>query len=50
VNLAMRQTFAAMAGRPNFSRIELPKAGHCANLDVPDEWRAALSGFWSGRQ
>jgi pimeloyl-ACP methyl ester carboxylesterase len=46
VNLALSGTFAAMAAHPDFQRIDFGTAGHCANLDVPVELRAALDGFW----
>jgi len=46
VNLGLGSTFAAMADHGDFQRIDLPKGGHCANLDVPDEMRATLDAFW----
>ncbi|MEQ1769260.1 MAG: alpha/beta hydrolase [Devosia sp.] len=46
VNLALGHTFAAMAQHPDFQRIDLARAGHCANLDVPDELRGVLQAFW----
>jgi pimeloyl-ACP methyl ester carboxylesterase len=48
VNAALGSTLSAMTGRSNFSRIDLPRAGHCANLDVPDELRTILVEFWQG--
>lgn len=46
VNAALGPTLAAMRGRPNFTLVEVPEGGHCANLDATDTWRAALLGFW----
>ena len=46
VNLALPETFAAMDGHPDFRRVDLRRAGHCANYDMPDEMRAALEAFW----
>lgn len=47
VNRALGPTLAAMSGRPNFTLVELPEAGHCANLDATDAWRQALLEFWA---
>ncbi len=49
VNAALGPTLRAMRGRPDFTVVELPEAGHCANLDATAAWRAALLGFWRGR-
>lgn len=49
VNAALGPTLAAMQGRPNFTLVELPEGGHCANLDATGAWRAELLRFWSGR-
>lgn len=46
VNLALGHTFAAMTCHPRFERIDLEDAGHCANLDVPDEMCRVLDDFW----
>ena len=46
VNSGLGATIAAMRGRPNFTLVELPLGGHCANLDVPEAFRAALLTFW----
>ena len=48
VNFALWETLRKMRGKPNFHRVNLPTAGHCANLEVPDEVRAALVEFWAG--
>lgn len=48
VNRALGPTLAAMQGRHNFTLIELPEGGHCANLDATEAWREALLAFWSG--
>jgi pimeloyl-ACP methyl ester carboxylesterase len=47
VNAALPATLAVMQGRPNFTLVELPAGGHCANLDARDAFRAALLKFWS---
>ncbi len=47
VNLALWQTLGVMRKRPNFRLVDLPKGGHCANLEVADEFRAALVEFWA---
>lgn len=49
VNSALGPTLAAMEGRENFTLVELPEGGHCANLDATEAWRAALLAFWDGR-
>jgi pimeloyl-ACP methyl ester carboxylesterase len=46
VNLALARTLPRFAGKPNFTLVELPEGGHCANLDATDAWRAALLAFW----
>lgn len=46
VNLALGPTFAAMAQHPDFERLDISTAGHCANLDAPVEVRSALDRFW----
>ncbi len=46
VNLALRDTLAAMEPKPNFERLDFPTAGHCANLELPDAFRDALQDFW----
>lgn len=46
VNSGLSGTLRAMSGRPNFRLVELPGAGHCANLDVPDLFRTELTAFW----
>ena len=49
VNSALGPTLKAMRGRPNFTLVEVPEGGHCANLDATDAWRAALLSFWRGK-
>lgn len=49
VNLGLGRSIAAMQGRSNFTLVELPEGGHCANLDATEIWRAALLAFWKGR-
>lgn len=47
VNFALWETLRKMRGKPNFRKVDLPTGGHCANLEVPDEFRAALLEFWT---
>lgn len=47
VNAGLGPTLQAMQGRPNFTMVELPRGGHCANLDATDEWRSELLRFWA---
>lgn len=47
VNSALGPTLAAMQGRPNFTLVDLPEGGHCANLDATEQWRAELERFWA---
>ena len=49
VNAALGPTLATMQGRSNFTLVELPEGGHCANLDATDQLRAELLRFWKGR-
>jgi 3-oxoadipate enol-lactonase len=46
VNIALWQTLGVMRKRPNFRLVDLPTGGHCANLEVADEFRGALVAFW----
>ena len=46
INLVLGPTLRAMRGRPNFTLVEVPHGGHCANLDAPDQVRAELLRFW----
>lgn len=46
INMALGSALAAMRGQPNFTLVELPEGGHCANLDAPEAWRAAIENFW----
>jgi 3-oxoadipate enol-lactonase len=47
VNIALWQTLGVMRKRPNFRLVNLPTGGHCANLELPDDFRAALTAFWA---
>ena len=49
VNAALGPTLATMQERSNFTLVELPEGGHCANLDATDQLRAELLRFWKGR-
>lgn len=42
VNRTLGPTLALMRGRANFTLVDLPGAGHCANLDAPDAVRTAI--------
>jgi pimeloyl-ACP methyl ester carboxylesterase len=46
VNLRLRHDIRRLAHRPNIDLIDLPKGGHCANLDVPEAFCAALEEHW----
>ena len=48
VNLALRPSLRRHAGQAGWTVVELPEAGHCANLDASDNWRNTLLEFWSG--
>jgi pimeloyl-ACP methyl ester carboxylesterase len=47
VNRALAKTLPALAGKPGFALVELPRGGHCANLDDTEAFRAALLAFWA---
>lgn len=47
INRALGPTLAAMQRRPNFTLVEVPDGGHCANLDAADAVRRELEGFWA---
>lgn len=49
INAALGPTLEAMQGRPNFTLVELPEGGHCANLDATEKLQAELLKFWDGR-
>ena len=46
VNAALGPTLDAMRKRPNFTLVDVPGGGHCANLDATEFWRAELLRFW----
>jgi 3-oxoadipate enol-lactonase len=46
INVTLGPTLRAMQGRPNFTLIEVPHGGHCANLDATEQVRQALERFW----
>lgn len=50
VNLGLRGDIAKFADRPNFTRIDLPEGGHCANFDTPEAFRAALENHWAAAE
>jgi pimeloyl-ACP methyl ester carboxylesterase len=47
VNRALGPTLAAMEVQPNFELLDLPDAGHCANLDRPEKMREIILEFLS---
>jgi len=47
VNVALWETLRRMRDKPNFHRTDLPMGGHCANLEVAEDFRAALLEFWA---
>lgn len=46
VNLGLRRDIDKFADHANFSRVDLPLGGHCANFDMPDAFHAALAEHW----
>jgi pimeloyl-ACP methyl ester carboxylesterase len=46
INATLGPTLKAMRQRPNFRSVALAHAGHCANLDRPEEVRGLLERFW----
>lgn len=46
VNLALPKTIEAMRDHPDFTVVDLPEGGHCANLDAPEKLHAILERFW----
>ena len=46
VNQALRPALKRIGPRANWTVVEIPEGGHCANLDATDAVRAALLGFW----
>ena len=45
-NVVLGPTLRAMRGRPNFTLVEVPEGGHCANLDATEQVRMELLRFW----
>lgn len=45
VNLALKSTLEAMQTRDNFTLVDTKNAGHCANLDQPDNVRNTILDF-----
>lgn len=46
VNVMLGPTLRAMRRRPNFTLVEVPGGGHCANLDATEQLRTELLRFW----
>ena len=47
VNLALRPALRRIGPRANWTIVELPEGGHCANLDAAEGFRSAVEGFWA---
>lgn len=45
VNAALKTSLPLLLARPNFTLVDMPGAGHCANLDQPQAFRAQLADF-----
>ncbi len=45
INQALQKALPPMLAQPNFKRVELKGAGHCANLDQPEKTRFVISEF-----
>ena len=41
-------TLAVLRENPDFELVELPGAGHLANMDVPDDFNEVLGRFLAG--
>lgn len=50
VNLGLKGDIGKFTGKANFRRVDLPRGGHCANFDMPEEFCAALAMHWSGAE
>jgi pimeloyl-ACP methyl ester carboxylesterase len=48
VGWAMGSTLKAAGPPSSVHFVDLPTGGHCANLDAPEAFRAALLEFWGG--
>lgn len=46
INVVLGATLRAMRKRPNFTLVDLPEGGHCANLDATERVRTELLKFW----
>ncbi|SDG57274.1 alpha/beta fold hydrolase [Pelagibacterium luteolum] len=46
VNAALKLYLPDLRALPNFTLVDLPNAGHCANLDAPAAFRTTLLDFW----
>ncbi|WIJ27035.1 alpha/beta hydrolase [Devosia sp. RR2S18] len=47
VNLRLKGDMEKLLDSPNLRFVELKRGGHCANLDVPVQWRTSLLGHWT---
>ena len=47
VNLALRPALRRIGPRANWTILDLPEGGHCANLDAAEGFRGAVEGFWA---
>ncbi len=46
VNRVLLRQLDPLRDRPNWTIVDLPQGGHCANLDATEDWREALLSFW----
>jgi 3-oxoadipate enol-lactonase len=47
VNLMLRPALRRIGARANWTVVQLPEGGHCANLDAAAGFRAAVEAFWA---
>ncbi len=45
VNASLKPTLEAMKDQPNFTLVDIKKAGHCTNLDQPEKVRQVILDF-----
>lgn len=46
INLVLGRSLRALRRQPNFTLVDVPEGGHCANLDAPERVRTELLRFW----
>ncbi len=47
VNLVLRPALKRIGARANWTVVQLPEGGHCANLDATEQFREELQAFWA---